>query len=134
MSDNLAAAREVLATLGERDADKLIALSHPDVEWYSLFALSEKGVYRGHEGTRRYMRDLNDAFEISRATRTEVHDALAIGDIVLLVGRIHYRGKGSGVESTSRVGWTLKFRQGKLVRFRAFRDPEQVLEGLGRAG
>ena len=43
MSDNLAAAREVLATLGERDADKLVALSHPDVEWYSLFALSEKG-------------------------------------------------------------------------------------------
>jgi len=131
MPGNLAAAREVLATLGERDADKLIAMSHPDVEWYSFFALAEGGVYRGHEGTRRYMSDLADAWEIARA---EVDDALAVGAVVVLVGRIHYRGKGSGVESSSPSGWMLKFRTGKLICFRAFRDPEQVLEGVRSAG
>ena len=128
MGGNLAAAREVLATLGERDAEKLIALSDPDVEWHSFFALAERGVYRGHQGARRYMTDLADAWEIARA---EVDDALAIGDVVVLVGRIHYRGRGSGVESASPAGWVLKFRSGKLVCFRAFRDPERVLEGLG---
>ena len=121
-------AREVLAALGTRDPSHLIALSDPEVEWHSFFALSEGGVYRGHDGTRRYMSDLTDAWEIGRA---EVDDALGIADVAVLVGRIHYRGKGSGVESTSPAGWMLKFRNGKLIRFRAFREPAQALEAVG---
>jgi hypothetical protein len=57
------------------------------------------------------MQDLTDAWEIGAA---EVDDVLGIGDVVVLVGRIHYRGKGSGVDSTSPAGWMLKFRDGKL--------------------
>jgi uncharacterized protein len=127
---NVELAREVLATLGTRDASRLIALSDPEVEWHSFFALSERGVYRGHEGTRRYMSDLADAWEIGAA---EVDDALGVGDVVVLVGRIHYRGRGSGVESASSAGWMLKFRHGKALCFRAFRDPAQALEAVGLA-
>jgi ketosteroid isomerase-like protein len=128
--ENVEIAQQVMAALGERDADKLIALADPEVEWHSFFALSEGGVYRGHEGTRRYMRDLSDAFEVGRA---EVDDALAVGDVTVLVGRIHYRGRGSGAQSESAAGWMLKFSRGKLVCFRAFREPEDVLEAVGLA-
>ena len=121
-------AREVLATLSTRDAEHLVELSDPEVEWHSLFALGP-GVYRGHDETRRYMRDLSDAWEIGRA---DVDAALGIGDIAVLVGRIHYRGKGSGVESEEPVGWVMRFRAGKMLRFQAFRDPERVLAELGR--
>src|SRR5438046_770898 len=96
--ENVTLAREVLDTLGAQDAERLIALSDPEVEWRSFFALGEEGVYRGHRGTRRYMSDLADAFEVGEA---QVDDALSIGDIALLVGRIHYRGAGSGAESAS---------------------------------
>jgi hypothetical protein len=55
-------ARDVLAALGTRDPSRLIALSHPEVERHSFFALGEAGsVYHGHDGIRRYMRDLSDA-------------------------------------------------------------------------
>ena len=121
-------ARKVLDALGTRDPSRLIALSDPDVEWHSFFALSEGGVYRGHDGTRQYMSDLDDAWEVGRA---EVDDALGVGDVAVLVGRIHYRGKSSGVESASPAGWMLKFRNGKVLCFRAFREPEQALETLG---
>ena len=77
------------------------------------------------------MRDLSDAWEIGRA---EVDDALGIADFAVLVGRIHFRGKGSGVESTSPAGWMLKFRHGLVVCFRAFRQPEQALEAVGLEG
>ena len=131
MSQTVELARKVLEALGTRDPEPLIALSDPGVEWYSFFALSEGGVYRGHDGTRRYMADLNDAWEDARA---EVDDALEVGNVVVLVGRIHYRGKGSGVESAAPAGWMLKFRDGQLVCFRAFRDPEQVIEAVGVSG
>jgi ketosteroid isomerase-like protein len=126
--DSVGLAREVLDALSRREPSRLIELSDPEVEWHSFFALGEGGAYRGHEGTRRYMSDLDDAFEIGRA---EVDNALGIGDVAVLVGRIHYRGKGSGVESASPAGWMLKFRDGKLLCFRAFREPEEVLGSLG---
>jgi ketosteroid isomerase-like protein len=127
--ENVELARTVLDTLGTRDPSRLIALSDPEVEWHSFFAIGEgAGTYRGHDGTRRYMSDLNDAFEIGRA---EVDDALGVGDVAVLVGRIHYRGKGSGVESESPAGWMLKFRDGKVLCFRAFREPAQALEAVG---
>ena len=56
--ENVELAREVLHALGTRDPDRLIALSDPEVEWHSFFAIGEGGgTYRGHDGTRRYMSD-----------------------------------------------------------------------------
>lgn len=127
--DTLELAREAMDALSQRDLARLIALADPDVEWYSFFAeLAEEGVYRGHDGTHRYMRDLDDAWEVVRA---DLDDALAVGDVAVLVGRIHYRGRNSGAETETRVGWMLKFRDGKLLRFRAFREPELALEAVG---
>jgi ketosteroid isomerase-like protein len=122
-------ARDVMSALSQRDYDRLVTLADPGVEWRSFFAeLGEGGVYRGIDGMRRYVDDLADAWEIVRA---DVDDAIGVGNVVLLVGRIHYRGKGSGVEDETSAGWMLKFREGKVVRFRAFRDPEQALEAAG---
>jgi ketosteroid isomerase-like protein len=47
------------------------------------------------------------------------------------VGRLHYRGKVSGIETEAPMGWVYRFRQGKVVYLRAFRDPEQALEAVG---
>ena len=117
----------MLDTLGARDADELVSLADPEVEWYSLFAMGDGGVYRGHDGTRRYMRDLEDAWEEGYTT---VDDILAVGDVAFAVGHIHYRGKGSGLAGTAPVGWVVRVRDGKVVLFRAFRDPERVLGSL----
>jgi hypothetical protein len=74
------------------------------------------------------MRDLNDAWEIAGA---DVDDAIGVGDLAVLVGRIYYRGRGSGVETETPAGWMLKFREGRLICFRAFREPERALEAVG---
>lgn len=129
--DNVELAGQVLDALAQRDVSRLVALADPEVEWRSFFAevtLGEGGGYRGHAGIRQYVSDLNDAWEIVRA---DVDDGLAVGDIALLVGRIHYRGKASGVETASPAGWMFKFRDGKVLRFRAFREPQQALEAAG---
>ena len=121
-------ARDVMQALSERDRPRLTALADPDVEWRSFFAeLGEGGAYHGHEGMEHYIDDLSDAFEIVRA---EVDDGVAVGDVAVLVGRIHYRGKGSGIENEMPAGWMLKFRDGRVIRFRAFREPGRALEAI----
>ena len=129
--ENVALAGRVLDALARRDVSRLVDLTDPEVQWHSFFAevtLGQGGGYRGHDGIRQYVSDLNDAWEIVRA---DVDDGLGTGDIALLVGRIHYRGKTSGVETASPAGWMFKFRDGKVLRFRAFRDPQLVLEAAG---
>jgi ketosteroid isomerase-like protein len=124
--ENVKLAGRVLDALARRDVSRLIDLTDPEVRWHSFFAevtLGAGGGYRGHDGIRQYVSDLNDAWEIVRA---EVDDGLAVGDIALLVGRIHYRGKASGVETASAAGWMFKFRDGRVLHFRAFREPAQV--------
>lgn len=128
---NVEMAGQVLDALARRDVSRVIELSDPEIEWHSIFAeLGDEGAYRGHGGTRQYMRDLNDAWEIVRA---DVDDALGVGDVALLVGRLHFRGRSSGVETEMSAGWMLKFRNGRVLCFRAFREPERVLEALGLA-
>jgi ketosteroid isomerase-like protein len=121
-------ARHILELIGERDVEALIELAAPDVEWYSLFAIGEGGVYRGHEGIRHYMRDVVDAWDVGHA---EIDGGFEVNDITVFVGRIRYRGQGSGVEGATPTGWVLKFRDGKLVRFRAFQDPAAAFEAVG---
>jgi uncharacterized protein len=127
--ENVEVTREAMDAVARQDLARLIELTDPDVEWHSFLAqLGEGGVYRGHDGMRRYVRDLSDAWEF---LRTQVDDVLAVGDVVLAVGRLRYRGKGSGVETESPAGYVAKFREGRVVYMRAIREPEQALLALG---
>ena len=130
--ENVELASQVMDALRRRDLSLVIALTDPEVEWHSFFAeLGDGGVYRGHDGTRQYMRDLTDAWEIVRA---DVDDRIGVGDLAVLVGRIHYRGRSSGIETETPAGWMLKFRHGRVVCFRAFREPEQSPRSRGATG
>jgi uncharacterized protein len=130
MSDeNVQLARQVFEAVAQQDSASLLELTHPDVEWRSFFALGEgEGVYRGHSGIERYVSDLADAWEV---IDPDIDQAIGLGGVVLLVGRVHYRGRGSGVETAESAGWVLKIRDGQVLSFRAFHEPEQALEAAG---
>jgi ketosteroid isomerase-like protein len=121
-------ARQGLDAVGRRNLARLVGFTDKEVEWRSFFAMFEAGEYQGHDGIRQYLDDLGGAFEV---LRPEADDLLDVGDVVIGVGRIYYRGKESGVEAEAEAGWVFKFRDGKLLRFRAFKDPAEALEAAG---
>ena len=127
--ENVEMVRAAIDAVARQDVTRLIELADPEVEWHSFLAqLGEGGIYHGHEGLRRYVKDLSDAWEF---LRTDVDDFLAVGAVVVVVGRLRFRGKGSGVETESAAGYVTRFRDGRLVYMRAFRDPEEALMTLG---
>jgi ketosteroid isomerase-like protein len=126
--ENVEATRQVFQAVAQRDLAALFDLTDPQVEWQSFFALGEGGAYRGHDALRQYMRDLDEAFEWMRP---EIESLLVVGSLVVAVGRIYYRGRGSGVEANTPVGWVVRFHGGRLLRFHPFSDPEQTLEAVG---
>ena len=127
--ENVELAHQLVDAVARQDLSRLIELTDPEVEWRSFFAqLREGGVYRGHDGIRQYVKDLGDTWDF---LLTEVEDTLAVGDVVLMVGRLRYRGKGSGVEAESLAGYLLKVREGRAVSMRAFREPVEAIEAVG---
>ena len=121
-------AHEVIAAVKSQDASRLVELTHPDVEWHPLLVLAGSEGYRGHDGVRRYIEDIADALEFIYA---DVDDAISVGELVVLVGHFHYRGKASGVDTKSPGGLVVRFREGRVIYMRAFRDPEQSLAVVG---
>jgi ketosteroid isomerase-like protein len=127
--ENIELARQVFEAVAQRDSSRLIELTEPEVEWRSFFAVGEEGgVYRGHTGIQRYVKDLDDAWEL---IHPDIEQGIGLGSVVLLVGQVQYRGRGSGVETAEPAGWVLKFRAGRVLSFRAFHEPEQALEAAG---
>jgi ketosteroid isomerase-like protein len=127
--ENVDLALAAVDAVARMDGDRLAELTHPEVEWHSFLAqLGEGGVYRGHEGMREYARDLRDAWEVFSG---DVQGALAVGEIVVLVSQLRYRGKGSGVDTKAPAGHVVKFREGRIVHMRSFREPEAALEAMG---
>jgi ketosteroid isomerase-like protein len=127
--ENVGLARQVLDAVERRDLPRLLELTDPEVEWKSFFAVGPDGAhYKGHDGMRRYVADLEEVWETLRPYPSGLLD---VGDLVVGVGRIQYRGKASGVETEEAAGWVFRFRDGRLQRFRAFSDPEHALEAAG---
>jgi ketosteroid isomerase-like protein len=129
MSDqNVELVRRVVDAVNSRDIPSLVELTDPDVEWRTFLSeLREEGPYRGHDGLRQWLSDVNDAWD---SLHVEIDDTLAIGEVVVMVGRLRYRGKGSGVELETATGWVAKFRRGQVWCVRLFREPESVLGAI----
>jgi ketosteroid isomerase-like protein len=127
-AQNLQLVRNVVDAVNRRDISRLVELTDPDVEWHTFLAeLRGEGGYRGHDGIRQWLSDVDDVWDF---LRVDVDDTLAVGALVLVVGRLRYRGKGSGVELESATGWVVNVWQKKLKYVRLFREPERVLGSI----
>jgi ketosteroid isomerase-like protein len=87
--------------------------------------------FEGHDGVRRYMRRVYEAFE---DYRPEVEDVIDAGDDrVLTLAVEHGRGRGSGAQVASQKTahlWTI--RDGKAVQVDLFLDRERAREALAK--
>src|SRR4051812_10111329 len=130
--ENVEGARQLVDAVASQDLARLIELTDPKVEWHSFFAqLQQGGVYHGHDGIRQYAEDLRETFEL---LRTDIIDTLCIGAVVLMVGRLRYRGKGSGVESESLGGYLLQDRRGGGAVLGALPGAREGLAAAGGGG
>lgn len=59
---NVEVHRSVIEAYNARDTDAFIALCDPRIEVHSVFAAPGGGVYNGHDGVRRWHRDLEETW------------------------------------------------------------------------
>ena len=111
------------------DLDAALEVCHPAIEFSSMLAQLEGATYRGHAGVSRYFADVASAWE---EWRVEIEDVLPAPDgRVVIVLRMHVRGRGGGVMLEQEVAHIWELEDGKLRRSTMYRDPDEALQAAG---
>jgi ketosteroid isomerase-like protein len=125
---NVEIVRRSFEAFNARDVDELVGLSAEDCEWLPFRAQLEGIVYRGHEGVRRFVSDMDEDWKAFRIDPLEFHDC---GDRLAVVGRLSALGRGSSVEVDSLAGFVLELHRGRIRRVTSYSNPDAALEAMG---
>ena len=113
------------------DFEAARAMVHPDVEWRSsgVFPGLEP-VYRGEAGVRDWWQQLREPFE--RFT-VEIERLIEREGRALVVAQVRFRavGKESGAPVDLQFANVWEFRDGLIVRYRAYASVDEALAAVG---
>jgi len=118
--------RRVVEAFNKRDVDGIVALCDPQIELNSAVTVS---VYHGHDGVRRWHRDLAEAF--GDDFWIEPNAYYDLGEHTLTQHVLHGRGRQSGVDVAEPFAHVHRWRNGLTIHFKAYTGREDALSDLG---
>jgi hypothetical protein len=121
--------RRFTEAFNARDIEAFIGFCDAGIEYHSTFAAVGGGVYHGHDGMRRYQRDLEDAW--GREVRAEPEAYFDLGQQTLIFYVLQGRGIQSGVEVAMPVAVVARWRDGLVIYIKAYAEREDALRDLG---
>ena len=130
--ENLEIVRQLVDALTRRDADALVALCSPDIEWEENTVVFP-GLRRRYRGSADLGQWLEEAtVEEWQDFRWEAEELVdAPDERVFASGRIVGRGKSSGLETELRGFNVFWLEDGEVVRRQTFLDRSEALEASG---
>ena len=125
--ENVEAVYRAERAFNEADVDALVSLLHPDIEWET--GLLGTPTYRGHDGIRRMLRDVQAAW--SDIQMEIVGDPVERDDAVLVEARLVAHGRSTGAPVEATQFWADHFLGDLCVRHQAFLTKAEALEAAG---
>jgi ketosteroid isomerase-like protein len=115
--DNRELILEVVSAFNALDVERLVASCDPEIELVAERSAFE-GVYRGHDGVRRWESDLHDVAPDYALTVTELRELS--GGRVLVLGRQGGHSSEAAPPIDAPLAAIFTCREGKLIRGQAF--------------
>jgi len=110
------------------DMQAVLELTHPEIEVRpALVGGLEGRVYRGRDGLREFLDDVDAIWTDFRIEVRELRDA---GDAVIVLGHTWAEGRG-GIVVDDPGGWLLGMSDGMIRDFRSFNTWEETLDAAG---
>jgi ketosteroid isomerase-like protein len=123
-ANDLETIRAGVAALNRGDVEGIAETLAPDVELVPLRAMLDGSVYRGHEGVRRWLADMEEdwtRFELGLDDLRELSPGR-----VLVQATMRLRGR-SGVALDSQAAWLCDLADGQVKRIQFFTDADAAL-------
>ncbi len=106
----------------------LPALVDEDVECVVVGLPGITGTYHGIDGYLTLIRDWGQDWSSQEHELVRVEDG---DDWAVAIVRHHGKGARSGAEVSMQLGWFVRYRDGKLVRWYTYADPADALREAG---
>lgn len=127
-SENVEVVRSMFEAFARRDLPAVLDTVHPEVELRpGLVGGLEGTVYRGQDGYRQFLEDVDSTWEDFQVRLDELRD---LGDTVVVLGHTWGRGR-EGIPVDAPGGWVMGMRDGRIHRFRSFNTWDETLEAAG---
>jgi ketosteroid isomerase-like protein len=126
--------RQGSEALNRRDYEAIRELMDPDFEFVSAISAALLGerartnAYRGIEGLRQFMQEIEESFADFRFETEGVREA---GDRLVEFVRLSARGRGSGVPVELEVTRVFEFRGEVVRRVSVYLDRDEALRAAG---
>lgn len=110
-------------------ASKDVSLLDPEVVYEDDNLPDHAGEpYRGHEGVARAAERWGEPFE---QLTVELEQIVGSGDRLVSIHRIRAKFMHTGIEQEGPVAYLWTFRDGKIIHFRSYVNPDEALEAAG---
>jgi ketosteroid isomerase-like protein len=121
-------ARRLIEAFNARDLEAYVALCDPSIEWHSTFSAVSGTVYQGHDGLRRWHRDLEDAW--GKEIRIEPEAYFDLGEHTLAFNILHGRGRQSRADVAMPYAAVSRWRDDLIVYAKSYVHREDALSDL----
>jgi ketosteroid isomerase-like protein len=113
-------------TFNRRDLEGYLEFHDPDVEFTPYErAIEGLGPYRGYDDVRRWW---SDAMQVLPDFSVDLKEVRDLGDQVLVRGRLHGHGAGSGAPFERSYWGLFRCRDQRIVWWHAFETESEALE------
>jgi uncharacterized protein len=127
--ENVEIVRRVLEAVAARDRDSVIAFVDPDCVVDATRNVFNPATYFGIDGVRQLFAGMDETWA---EMHVEPHEFVDAGDLVVVIGRLVGKGKGSGVDVERFNGQVWTVRNGLVVRLEiGYTDREAALAAVG---
>ncbi len=120
--------RTLFDAFSRRDLQSTVELMHPDIVFRPMTAAVTRAgePYRGHEGIRRYIEDVERHWERLTIRLQQIRSA---GRAVVALGLVSGSGAGGSFEDAPTT-WVVKFKNGRVAHVQIFSDERYVTSAL----
>src|SRR5262245_16878288 len=124
---NVETFERLIAAFNEGGVDAVLDYYAEDIEIYDPDQAGD-GTWRGHDGARQMLERM-----LTGAEQTVIRDfeLIPAGDRVVALIHTYFRGDGGAPEVEVRDAHVLTFRDGKVVYWRLYVDPNEALTDVG---
>lgn len=120
--------RRFFDAYNSRQLEAQIELFDPEIEFVPLRALLEDTVYRGHDGIRRFARDLEESWSEAHVELLELE---ARGEQAVSIGCVTLKGRSSGAVTEVTGAAAFSVRDERLLRIAYHPTAQDARRELG---
>jgi uncharacterized protein len=131
LEQTISTLRGAYAAFNRGDIEAALKPLDAQIEWSEPAAFPGGGIYRGHDGVRRYLTQSREAWAEGTS---EPEEFISAGNRIVVFVHARVRAKGSSEWQDVRLADVYTIRNGKAIQMRAFADRSEALRWVGAEG